>query len=136
MGEPYRVFVSHGSDDTYIVHRHLQQDIEKSGALVFVDAGALQYGDDFRNIILEELGRCDELLVLLTPSSIRRPWVLAEIGAAVIRGKRVVAVRYGPSEKRLQELGILSLLGNHSLLVLDRFDDYVNQLTLRVKAHN
>jgi len=65
---------------------------------LFVDAGRIEYGEDFRNTIFAELSGCDELLVLLTPSSLKRPWVIAEIGAVLVQDKRVVAIRYGPSE--------------------------------------
>jgi len=129
---PYRLFFSHGGDDTFIVKEFLKPKVESSGANVFLDAGRLDYGDDFRETIFVELAQADELLVLLTPSSIRRPWVIAEIGAMLVRGKRVVALRYGPSESELQELGILSLLGTKTLLRMDDFDNYVVQLKRRV----
>lgn len=134
--KPYRLFFSHGGDDTYIVEHFLKPKIESSGAHVFLDAGQIQYGDDFRQMILAELAECEELLVLFTKSSLRRPWVLAEVGATLIRDKRIVAIMYGPTEGELQELGVLSLLGTKSLLRLEDFDSYVDQLHTRVKAHN
>jgi hypothetical protein len=132
----YRVFFSHGGDDTYVVEHFLKPKVESSGALVFLDAGKIQYGDDFRQMILAELATCEELLVLFTRSSLRRPWVLAEVGATIIRSKRIVAITYGPTESELQELGILSLLGEKSMLKLEDFDNYVRQQEARVKAHN
>lgn len=128
----YRVFISHGGDDTFVVKELLRPKVESSGATVFVDAGTIDYGDDFRDLIFRELSLCDELLVLLTHSSLRRPWVLAEVGAVLVRSKRVVAVRYGPTELDLQETGFLSLLGTRSLLRLDDFDEYLKQLHRRV----
>lgn len=136
MSEPYRLFFSHGSEDTYMVENFLKPKVEASGAKVFLDAGKIEYGDDFREIILSELAICDELLVLFTKSSLKRPWVIAEVGATLIRNKRIVAVRYGPSESELQELGLLSLLGTKSLLKLDDFDMYIKQLTTRVERNN
>lgn len=130
----YGVFFSHGGDDTYIVTDLLQPKLAATGATVFVDAGEIEYGDDFRRQILDEIGRCDELVVLLTASSIRRPWVAAEIGAMLVRGKRIVAIIYGPSETELQDLGVLSLLGTNKLLELNDFDIYVEQLRGRVEA--
>jgi len=133
MGSPYRIFFSHGGEDKYVVEHFLKPKVESSGAAVFLDTGAIKYGDDFRDLILTELRNCDELLVLLTKSSLQRPWVLAEVGATLIRNKRIIAVRYGTSESELQELGVLSLLGTKSLLQLDDFDKYVSQLISRVK---
>lgn len=132
---PYRLFISHGGDDTFIVKEFLKPKVESTGASVFLDAGRLEYGDDFRDVILAELAAADELLVLLTPSSIRRPWVAAEIGAALVRSKRIVAMRYGPSEVELQELGLLSLIGTTTLLRLDDFDEYVSQLKRRTNGN-
>lgn len=131
--KPYKVFFSHGGDDTYIVKECLKPKLESSGAEVFLDAGRIDYGDDFRETILQELSQCEELLVLFTASSLKRPWVLAEVGATLIREKRIVAVLYGPDEKELQQLGILSLIGHKSLLSIEKFDEYVQQLSRRVK---
>jgi hypothetical protein len=128
----YKLFFSHGGDDTYIVREFLTPRIRTSGAEIFVDAGCLEYGDDFRAVILSELSKADELFVLLTPSSVKRPWVIAEIGATLVRDRRVVVLRYGPTEIELQELGILSLLGTKTLLRMEDLDVYVNQLTRRV----
>lgn len=132
----YRIFFSHGGDDTFIVKEFLRPKVESSGASVFLDAGRIEYGDDFREVIFQELSRCDELLVLLTPSSLQRPWVIAEIGAILVRGKRVVAIRYGPTENELQNLGVLSLLGTKSLLRMEDFDGYVKQLKRRVAEYH
>ncbi|ANM30155.1 hypothetical protein ABI59_12095 [Acidobacteria bacterium Mor1] len=134
--DPYRVFLTHGGADTWLARETLKPRLEESGAEVFLDNVNLEYGDDFREIILSELRRCDELLALLTPSSIRRPWVYAEIGAMVVReqGDRVIAVQYGPEEQELQELGVLSLLGTRTLLPLDDFDTYLAQLKGRVES--
>lgn len=130
----YRVFISHGGGDTYLARELLKPKLEASGASVFLDAGSVSYGDDFRRIILDELLNCHELLVLLTPTSIRRPWVMAEIGVAIRGGQRIVPLRYGPSDGDLSDLGILSLLGTASILALDDFDGYVDQVAQRAKG--
>ena len=129
----YRVFFSHGSGDKYIVENFLSPELEKSGAGVFLDSGEINFGDDYREIIISELKECDELIVFLTQSSKERPWVFAEIGATIIRSKRIVAMIYGTTEEELQKLGILSLLGTSHLLRLDDYEEYINQLSVRVK---
>lgn len=130
----YRLFFSHGGEDTYVVDKFLKPKLEATGALVFVDVGKIQYGDDFRRIILKELKLCDELLVLLTPTSIHRPWVFAELGASLVREIRVVVIRYGITEEQLRLNGVLSLLGTHKFLVMDDFDTYISELTCRVNG--
>ncbi|GEM_PF-4515344 len=136
MIQSYKVFFSHGGEDTYVVEHFLKPKVESSGAEVFVDSGKIKYGDDFRKIILKELKESNELLILLTKSSLTRPWVLAELGASIITNKRIIAVRYGTSESELQELGVLSLIGTKSLMVLDEFDKYLKELEGRVKENN
>jgi hypothetical protein len=133
---PYRLFFSHGGDDTGIVESFFKPQLESSGAVVFVDAGSIEYGDDFRKCILSELARCHELLVFLTQAAVRRPWVMAEVGAVLVRKKRIIALTYGPDESKLQKLGILSLLGTTRLLQIEKFDRYVIQVQRRVEAHN
>ena len=136
LSSRYRVFLSHGSGDTFIVKELLQPKLEASGAVVFVDTEKISYGDRYREIIIEELTKCDELLVLITVSSLRRPWIFAEVGATLVRQKRIVVILYGPSLQTLQKLGILSLINQYKLLQLNDFYDYVDQLTTRVTEHS
>jgi hypothetical protein len=100
-----------------------------------LDAGRVEYGEDFRNTIFVELSRRDELLVLLTPSSLKRPGVIAEIGAVLVQRKRVVAIRYGLSEGELQALGMLSLLDSISLLRMEGFNQYAEQRRVAEHRH-
>lgn len=130
---PYKVFISHGSDDAFVVNESIVPRVAGSGAEVFVDEGRIEFGDDFRARILTELSEMDELLVLLTVSSIERPWVFAEIGAAASAGRRIVPIRYGPRDDQLQALGVLSLLGHALLLELNDLDRYADQLAARVE---
>jgi hypothetical protein len=131
----YQVFLSHGGGDNYLVDQLLAPRLEKTGAHVFVDSGAIKFGDNFRTTIFEELRRSDELVVLLTPTSVLRPWVFAELGAAIMHNMRIVAVIYGAREADLQENGVLSLIGTNHFLVLDAFDEYLDQLAERVKGN-
>lgn len=129
----YGVFFCHGSADKHKVEKELKPKLEETGAYVFLDDGEIQFGDDFREKIIAGLIACDEIVVFLTKTSVKRPWVFAEVGAGVIQKKRIVAIRYGPSKVKLQKLGVLSLLGNTRILEMEEFDDYVSQLLKRVK---
>jgi TIR domain-containing protein len=129
----YRVFFSHGGEDTFIVNEYFGPKVRASGAVVFIDEGEVSYGGDFRDIVFRELQICDEILVLLTPSSVKRPWIFAELGASILRGVHVVAIRYGVSEEDLRALGILSILGTTRLMVPGECDKYVLQLRQRVQ---
>ncbi|MEM1161401.1 MAG: toll/interleukin-1 receptor domain-containing protein [Pseudomonadota bacterium] len=132
----YAVFLSHGGEDTFLVEDYILPKLMLSGADVFLDKGEILFGDDFRAILIDALRSADELVVLLTVTSIERPWVFAEIGAAVVAKKRIVPIRYGPQEEQLQSLGILSLLGNVGLLEFRDLDTYVIELAQRVEERN
>ncbi len=132
--QSYQVFLSHGAGDKYIVEQLLAPKLEKAGVDVFVDRIEIKYGDDFRETIFDELNRSDELLMLLTPTSILRPWVFAELGAAITKEIRVVALVYGVLETELQSMGILSILGTNHFLVIDDFDQYLEQLEERING--
>ena len=70
----------------------LCEKIEACNAQTFRDDRDIQGGDDIPEKIQEKIRQCDEFVVLLTPESVARPWVLLEIGMAVILRKRVVPI--------------------------------------------
>ncbi len=133
----YRVFLSHGSQDLRLVRKYVLPAIVAAGAEAFLDDECIDYGDDFRRRLLRELRRCEEAVVVLTASSMSRPWVCAEIGGTLLRRRRVVPMTYGVSEAVLAGAGVLSLIGsNHMLKIrpesLARFSE---QLRMRVADH-
>lgn len=89
----YRVFVSHGGDDTWVASQ-IAHRIEEVGATAFLDRRDIAAGDNFKQRIHEEIPKCNELLALFTPWSRRRAWVRHEIGMADILKKRIVCVFY------------------------------------------
>ena len=75
------VFVSHSSQDTWIA-KQIAREIQSRGATPFLDEEQVDAGADFEEDILNFLERAHELVVLLTPWALDRPYVWAEIGAA------------------------------------------------------
>ncbi len=130
----YRVFLSHGGADSFIV-KHIEPKLVETGATVFVDRGQIKYGDDFRRMIFQELNSCQELLLLITPTSVSRPWIFAELGVAISRSVRVIAVLYGVPEHELQSKGVLSLLGTSHYVELNDIDQYYSELRARINGH-
>lgn len=130
----YRVFLSHGGGDTFIARELFAPRIRDTGATVFLDAVELDGGDNFRAEIFVELNCAHELVVLITKTSILRPWIFAEIGAAITRGIRIVPFVYGPRESDLSRLGVSSLLGTIKMLKYESEDlaSYLRQLSRRV----
>lgn len=76
----FTVFISHSAVDTWVA-RQIAGHIQVSGASTFLDEADVQIGDDFEERIVEAARNCNELLVLLTPWSIQRPYIWMEIGA-------------------------------------------------------
>lgn len=75
------VFVSHSSRDTWVA-KQIARDIKACGAVPFLDESDIEAGGDFEDAILAFLSKADELVVLLTPWALDRPYIWAEIGAA------------------------------------------------------
>ena len=128
----YRVFVSHSSDDAWVAAQ-IARSIENCGATAFLDRRDIVAGDDFKSRIREEIPKCEELLALFTPWSLRRAWVRHEIGMADALGKRIVCVFYkvriadfDPDDDGLGPLDGLKIID------LNGLDAYLNELETRI----
>jgi hypothetical protein len=77
----FQVFVSHASADKWLATA-ICEKIESVGAIYFRDDRDIHGGDDIPEAIRTQINSSRELVVLLTPDSIDRPWVLLEVGAA------------------------------------------------------
>lgn len=75
------IFISHSSRDTWIA-KQIAREISSCGATPFLDEAEIEVGEDFEEKILSFLGKSHELIVLLTPWALDRPYVWAELGAA------------------------------------------------------
>ena len=130
----YQVFISHSSEDTWVA-RQLSQIIQGFGASTFLDEADIEYGDDFEDRILEAARNSQEMLVLLTPWALKRPYIWLEIGAVWGLGKRIVGVLHGLSANELvSQDGTPALLKRIDLVRLNDVDAYLNQLKLRVTS--
>jgi hypothetical protein len=130
----YRLFMSHGGNDRWVA-RQIRDKLALPQLDCFLDATDIEVGDNFRAIILQEIENCHELLVLLTPSSLQRAWVFAEIGAAITKGKRIVAIRFGLEMEELHKRGVVSLVGDTQILELDMIDTYIEAVSNRARRH-
>jgi len=110
------------------------REIELRGATPFLDEAQVDAGADFEEDILAFLERAHELVVLLTPRALDRPYVWAEIGAAWGRRIPIVALLLGITANELQaRTGIPVLLKNRDLLQLNEVEIYLKQLEARVR---
>ena len=89
------VFVSHATYDKWIAKVVCEKlESQEVGASAFRDDRDIDGGDSIPESIMKAIRECSELVVLLTPQSVVRQWVVAEIAMATILGKRVVPFLY------------------------------------------
>jgi hypothetical protein len=137
MGDarPHRfVFISHSGMDTWVA-KQIAREIEACGAAVFLDEAEIDVGADFEEDILTALDKSDELVVLLTPWALDRPYVWAELGAAWSRRILIIGLLHGLTSESLQSRpSVPILLKKRNLLPLNDIDNYFDQLRNRVQA--
>ncbi|GIW79435.1 MAG: hypothetical protein KatS3mg105_1242 [Gemmatales bacterium] len=124
----YQVFVSHATSDKWIAVVFCEK-IEAVGASTFRDDRDLNGGDDIPEQIRLQIKQSQELVVLLTPDSVDRPWVLLEVGAAWGSRKdfRIVPVLYHVTVDAIPDI----IKGKKAYLLND-FDEYLRELEKRV----
>ncbi|MGH6690033.1 MAG: toll/interleukin-1 receptor domain-containing protein [Gammaproteobacteria bacterium] len=126
------VFVSHSGADTWVA-KQIAREVATCGATPFLDEAEIDVGADFEEDILAFLEKADELVVLITPWALERPYVWAELGAAWGRRIPIVGLLHGLSAAELQSRpGVPILLKRRDLLPLNDIDVYLGQLRGRV----
>jgi TIR domain len=96
---------------------------------VYLDEVDLQGGDRIPATIKANLRDCDEFVILLSPESLTRQWVIAEMGGAWILDKRIMAIRYDLAAESIPDI-----LRHDKSYELNDFDRYVNELIERRKG--
>lgn len=129
----YRVFISHGWHDRWIarqIARCIEQD---AGGEAFIDIFDISKGDRIEERVRAGLQSSQELIALITPWSVDRNWVWAEMSGAWILGKRIVAVLYGVSLREIDEKhGGAAILSPTNVAHIDEMDQYLTELKFRV----
>jgi len=126
------VFVSHSGEDTWVA-RQIAREITERGARAFLDEADIDVGAEFEEDIRKFLDIAHELVVLVTPWSLDRPFVWAEIGAAWIRRIPIVILLYGLSIADFQaKPNAPVFLKKRDMIILNDIDEYLNQLGNRV----
>jgi hypothetical protein len=131
--EKYRVFISHAGTDTWVA-RQIEAHITDRGADAFLDVADIAAGDDFEVRIVDELAKSNELVVLLTPAALDRPYIWMEIGAAWGQRKRIIGILYGLTAHDIssREHGP-ALLKRINLIDINSFDQYLDELSERLQ---
>ena len=122
------MFVSHATADKWVA-RTICEKIEGVGATTFRDDRDIKGGDVIPAAIFEQLEASREFVVVLTPASANRPWVLIEVGAACrCRELRIVPILYhvGPDL-------IPAMIHQNKGFALNDLDQYLSELGERVR---
>ena len=130
--KPYQVFVSHATADKWLAVT-LCEKIEATGATTFRDDQDIDGGDDIPERIRTEIKRSRELVVLLTPHSANRQWVLLEVGAAWGWSK---ATRITPVLCHVDIDPIPGMLKSKKAIDINDCDELFAQIRRRVRTHN
>jgi hypothetical protein len=127
-----KVFISHSSIDSWVA-KQLATHLATCGVDTFLDNADIDHGDDFEESILKAAEESSELLVLLTPWSVDRPYIWMEIGNFWGRRKRMIGLLHGlTAEDVSQDERMPVALKRLDLVELNEVDSYFVQLARRV----
>ena len=78
------IYLAHASEDKTNLARPLANRLVENGIEVWFDEWEIRSGDNLRRKMEEGLSECTHFLALLTPASIKKPWVEAEIDVGFV----------------------------------------------------
>jgi len=124
----YQIFLSHATADKWIA-KVICEKIEQTGASTFRDDRDINGGDDIPEEIRQQIKRSQELVVLLTPESVGREWVLLEVGAAWGWRKnfRIVAILHHVDIDPIPEI-----IKSKKAIRINEIDNYFTEISKRV----
>lgn len=97
-GRERLVYLAHANEDKSVA-KPLAEGLFERGIPVWYDNWEIGYGDSLRRKMEQGLGDCTHFIVLLTETSISKPWVNEEIDAglmsAVEGSAKFIGLRYG-----------------------------------------
>ena len=64
----------------------------------------MEADDDIPETIRGRLNACAEFVILLSPESVARPWVLIELGGAWTLRKRLIAITYNMAADKIPDI--------------------------------
>ena len=107
MTEIPHAFLSYGIEDIALAEK-LALAMQSHGIETWWDKWCIRPGDSLRQKVDEGLGNCTHFIVLLTPTSINKPWVNQEMDAGFIRKLndycKFIPLRYGLPANQLPPL--------------------------------
>ena len=123
---PPKVFLSYASEDREIASR-VAQALQATGIDTWWAEWCISAGDSLRQRIDEGLGQCSHFVVLLTPTSITKPWVNQEIDAGLML-KLQSQVKFIPLRHKLAPEQLPPLLRGLLSPTIEEHEWDINQL--------
>lgn len=121
-----RAFLSYAWEDWELAEQ-LANALQSKGIETWWAQWEINAGDSLRQKIDQGLSECTHFLVLLTPTSITKPWVNQEMDAGLVR-KLEEAARFIPVRHGLSPNALPPLLSGMLSPAIDDFDFDVRQL--------
>ena len=127
----YRIFLSYSRVDKWVLRNYIEPLRLIDGVDVFYD-GDIRPGEPFPERIVSTLLSVDEFLVVLSPSSTHRPWVLVEIGMAIAKGIPIIPILHSYTKEEALRSPVGEFLGQRQHIDgPEEFDDYLSTLRAR-----
>jgi len=97
-----KVFISHASEDKPFV-REFAKRLRDNGVDAWVDEWEILPGDKLIDKIFEQgIGQCDAFIIVLSQNSVKKPWVVEELDAALVKRieqqTRIIPIRIDDCE--------------------------------------
>jgi hypothetical protein len=127
-GLTVKVFISHSTTDRWISSK-IAEDIRLLGAEVFLDARDIETGDDVDETLRDQLMEAHEMLVVISPLSLKSHWVMMEMGAARTLRKRLIPILMHVSPNELP-----APINRHLARDINEIERYYQELKQRLES--
>jgi hypothetical protein len=98
-----KVFISHSSLDQWVA-RKISEELNAIGIETFLDEKDIVTGESIDDSIGQHLLQSDEMLILISPASLKSQWVFVEIGGAKVLAKRLIPILFHVGANELPPL--------------------------------
>lgn len=119
-------FISHSHQDNDLV-RDLARRLRDAGLQPFVDFTDLPIGADWKKTLRKQMRSADAVLMLITPASLKSPWMMTELGMAEGFERIIVPVTAG-----LKSRDLPAPLQTYQVAPFDQVDGAIRMLAERL----
>lgn len=104
----YDVFISHANKDKETLIQDLYKSLEKLGIAIFYDKESLEWGDNWKNKILEGVQKAEFAIIVISTNFFGREWTERELYEFMNRQNRngqklILPILYNITVEQLRE---------------------------------